>query len=576
VVFHAPPVSKGVAIGRAFVFIPFTPRITVSYIEPDAVVSGADRYLAVAARADEELTQLVQYLTGQGEPEKAAIFEAHIEILHDTELADEILGLIKAEYYAPEYAVETVYEKFIGILSDADDEVLHERGMDFKDIKNRILRILMGVEHKTLSEINGPAVVFAHDLLPSNTAVMDREKVLAIVTEIGGPTCHSAIIARSYGIPALLGIANVMEAVNDNDMVIVDAVDGELIIGPSEKELEQFGIKQKAYRDRLAEIEKYRSVPPLTKDGVRIDVCLNIGSTNDDELEAAVFADGVGLFRSEFLFMTGKEQPCEERQFKAYKKAAETFGERQVILRTLDIGGDKTLNYMALPVEQNPFLGCRALRLCFKNPDLFKTQLRAILRASIYGNLAIMFPMVENFEDLRRAKAVLQECREELKVEGIPFNEAIKVGIMIEIPAVALIADLIVSEVDFASIGTNDLCQYLLAVDRQNPDLADYYQSFHPGLLRLIDYTAKSFKKAGKPLSVCGELGGDPLAALVFIGMGIRKLSMSASCIAAVKRIITNLDTAGAKEAAVKALALSTAAEVEASLKDHVRTKIRR
>jgi len=391
-----------------------------------------------------------------------------------------------------------------------------------------------------------------------------------VVTEIGGNTSHSAIIARSYGIPALLGISGVMSEVRDGDTVVVDALDGRLIIGPTPEEIDSYAEKRRRYAVYVQEIGQYRTVQPVTKDGVHVDVCLNIGSVSDEELEGAAYADGVGLFRSEFLFMAGKDLPSEEQQFQVYKKSVEAFGERQVILRTLDIGGDKTLECMELPVEDNPFLGCRALRLCFQKTDLFKTQLRAALRASVYGNLAVMFPMVGSMEDLRKAKGILGEVEEELRAQGVPFNEDIQVGIMIEIPAIALMADIVAREVDFASVGTNDLCQYLMAVDRLNPEVAIYYQSYHPAMFKMISFVAEAFQREGKPLSVCGEMAGDPMAAAVFLGLGIKKLSMTASSVAGVKRIITNMDMESAARLAAEVTGMHTAMEIEAYLKEIV------
>lgn len=560
-------VSKGVAVGKAFVFTPFKPDITERLIGESDVVFNLSRYDNALAEAGQELTELSDRMAVEDEG-KSGIFKAHTDILNDVAICAEIRDLIQKDLYAPEFAIETVYEKFIGILSEMDDDIIRERCADLKDVKCRVLRILMGVENKNLSEINEDAIVFAHDLFPSDTATMNRNKVLAIVTEIGGNTSHSAIIARSYEIPAILGVAGVMGQVKDGDPVIVDALSGEIILNPSQNEADAFTAKRNTYLHQINELKKYQSVEPVTLDGQRIDVCLNIGSVNDDEMKPSAFTDGVGLFRSEFLFMSGKELPSENQQFAVYKKAAETYAERQVILRTLDIGGDKQLECMELPAEDNPFLGCRALRLCFQKEDLFKTQLRAALRASSYGNLAIMFPMVGSLEDFRRAKAILEECKKELDTAAVPYNHDIKVGVMIEIPAIALMADLIADEVDFASVGTNDLCQYLMAVDRLNPEVAIYYESYHPAMFKLISFAAEAFQKAGKTLSICGEMAGDPRAALVFLGMGIKKLSMVTSSIAAIKKMIVNTDMKDAQKAACDVKKMHTAGEIKNYLRE--------
>ena len=559
-------VSKGVVTGRAFVYEPFKPEITEHIINKEDIPESIKRYQEITALAGQELSTLRDKMKEIDE-DKAGIFQAHQDILNYSAMGDEILSLIQTEYYSPEFAIETVYEKFIQILSSMDDDIIRERCADLKDVKNRILRLWMGVTSKDLSQIEEPAVVFAKDLLPSDTATLNKEKVLAIVTEVGGNTSHSAIIARSYEIPALLGIPGVMNEISEGDSIIVDALEGKLIISPSPKEAEAYIKKQKEYQDYMQNLKEYQGIEPYTKDGQRVSVCLNIGSVTDEELASAVFTDGVGLFRSEFLFMSGKELPSENQQFEVYKKAAETYGDRQVILRTLDIGGDKTLECMELPKEDNPFLGCRALRLCFRKTDLFKTQLRAALRAAVYGNLAIMFPMVGSMEDITKAKGCLQEAKDELKAEGIPYNEHIKVGIMIEIPAIALMADIIAKEVDFASIGTNDLCQYLMAVDRLNPDVAVYYQSYHPAMFKLISFVSEAFQKERKTLGICGEMGGDPMAAMVFLGLGIKKLSMVAPSIAGVKKMITKIDMVTAKAIAEKVIHMSTAFEIEEYLK---------
>lgn len=561
-IYQGAPVSKGVVIGQAFVYEPFKPEITEHIISAGEVAANVERYESVIEEAGIELAALRDKMA-ELDPDKAGIFQAHHDILNDMAIRDEITGLIKNDCYSPEFAVETVYEKFIGILSSMDDDIIRERCADLKDVKTRVLRIWLGVTSKDLSDIETPAVVFARDLLPSDTATLDRGKVLAIVTEIGGNTSHSAIIARSYEIPALLGVGGIMNEITDGVQVIVDALEGRLIIEPAPEDVDKFSRKQKEFAEYAENLKRYQRVEPVTKEGERINICLNIGSVNDDELEGASFTDGVGLFRSEFLFMAGKELPSENQQFEVYKKAAKTFGERQVILRTLDIGGDKTLECMDLPVEDNPFLGCRALRLCFQKTELFCTQLRAALRASAFGNLAIMFPMVGSIEDLRKAKDCLEEAKAELRQEDIPFNENISVGIMIEIPAIALMAEQVAQEVDFASIGTNDLCQYLMAVDRLNPDVAIYYQSYHPAMFKIISYVSKAFTKAGKPLSICGEMGGDPMAAMAFLGMGIKKLSMVASSVAGVKRMVTKIDLETAKRMANEVIGMYTAKEIE-------------
>ena len=529
-------VSKGVAIGEIFLYQPFIPQTTEVQYSGDPK-QYLEQYEALCLQARAEL-QAIRERMMQTDAEKAAIFSAQMEILCDEVMDEEIRDGIQYDTWMPDWAVETVYSRYERRLQKAGDPLIRERAADLKDVKNRLLRIWCGVPQQSLAQLEKPVIIAAHDLLPSDTAVMERDHVLGIVTESGGTTSHSAIIARSYGIPAVLGIPNLLPRLTNGEKVILDAVDGVLITRPDGKQEKEMRTKQKEYEIQAARIQKYLHRDPLTADGERIEIGLNIGSARPEDLEGSSVTDFGGLFRTEFLYMDNDHLPTEEEQIIQYQKALLEYAPRPVVLRTLDIGGDKTLPYFPLPQEQNPFLGKRALRLCFDSPELFRTQLRAALRASVAGQLWIMLPMVSSIEEIKRAKALLEQAKQELRQEKLPFDEGVKLGIMIEIPAVAVIADLIAPEVDFASIGTNDLCQYLMAVDRMNPEVTSYYQSYHPALFRLIGYVVERFKQAGKPICICGELGGDPLAAPVLVGLGMRKLSMSLSSVAAVKRAL--------------------------------------
>uniref|UniRef100_UPI003FF036F5 phosphoenolpyruvate--protein phosphotransferase n=1 Tax=Candidatus Fimivicinus sp. TaxID=3056640 RepID=UPI003FF036F5 len=529
-------VSKGVAIGEIFLYQPFIPQTTEAHYSGDPK-QYLEQYEALCLQARAEL-QAIRERMMQTDAEKAAIFSAQMEILCDEVMDEEIRDGIQYDTWMPDWAVETVYSRYERRLQKAGDPLIRERAADLKDVKNRLLRIWCGVPQQSLAQLEKPVIIAAHDLLPSDTAVMERDHVLGIVTESGGTTSHSAIIARSYGIPAVLGIPNLLPRLTNGEKVILDAVDGVLITRPDGRQEKEMRTKQKEYEIQAARIQKYLHRDPLTADGERIEIGLNIGSAHPEDLEGSSVTDFVGLFRTEFLYMDNDHLPTEEEQIIQYQKALLEYAPRPVVLRTLDIGGDKTLPYFPLPQEQNPFLGKRALRLCFDSPELFRTQLRAALRASVAGQLWIMLPMVSSIEEIKRAKALLEQAKQELRQEKLPFDEGIKLGIMIEIPAVAVIADLVTSEVDFASIGTNDLCQYLMAVDRMNPEVTSYYQSYHPALFRMIGYVVERFKQAGKPICICGELGGDPLAAPVLVGLGMRKLSMSLSSVAAVKRAL--------------------------------------
>ena len=561
------PVSEGIAVGKAYLYQPYVPQVTEGEIPEDQAPAAVARYEQLLEGAKQELAAIRERLEKAGDGDKAKIFTAHQDILFDVAMDEEIRDKITYDFMTPEWAIHKVYEKFIKILNKAKDDLIRERVADMRDVKNRLLRIAAGVPEKNLAALGEPVIVVAHDLLPSDTATLDRKNVLALVTEIGGATSHSAIIARSYEIPALLGVDGAMENLSHGQEIAVDAVEGLLVADPSGEVKADFAKKREAFLKRREEEKKFLGVEPRMADGTLLPVHLNVGSANDQELAAEKYTDGVGLFRTEFIYM-GKEQlPTEDEQYEIYKKVLTAFGDRPVTIRTLDIGGDKKLQCMELPVEENPFLGNRALRLCFSMPEVFLTQLRAALRASVHGNLWIMFPMVGSMDDIRRAKAFVQQAKDQLDAQGVPYSPNVKLGIMVEIPSIALVADLAAKEVDFASIGTNDLTQYSTAVDRMNPALREYYQSYHPALFRLIGYVVESFAKEGKPVSVCGEMGGDPYAAAVLAGLGMSKLSMGSASVARIKKMLSGLTMEKARELAAKARSLPTNDEVESYLK---------
>ncbi len=561
------PVSEGIAVGKAYLYQPYVPQVTEGEIPEDQAPAAVARYEKLLEGAKQELAAIRDRLEKAGDGDKAKIFTAHQDILFDVAMDEEIRDKITYDFMTPEWAIHKVYEKFIKILNKAKDDLIRERVADMRDVKNRLLRIAAGVPEKNLAALGEPVIVVAHDLLPSDTATLDRKNVLALVTEIGGATSHSAIIARSYEIPALLGVDGAMENLSHGQEIAVDAVEGLLVADPSGEVKADFAKKREAFLQRRAEEKKFLGVEPRMADGTLLPVHLNVGSANDQELAAEKYTDGVGLFRTEFIYM-GKEQlPTEDEQYEIYKKVLTAFGDRPVTIRTLDIGGDKKLQCMELPVEENPFLGNRALRLCFSMPEVFLTQLRAALRASVHGNLWIMFPMVGSMDDIRRAKAFVQQAKDQLDAQGVPYSPNVKLGIMVEIPSIALVADLAAKEVDFASIGTNDLTQYSTAVDRMNPALREYYQGCHPALFRLIGYVVSAFAKEGKPVSVCGEMGGDPYAAAVLAGLGMSKLSMGSASVARIKKMLSGLTMEKARELAAKARSLPTNDEVESYLK---------
>lgn len=560
-------VSDGLAIGSLFIYSPFSVTVIESICEESQTEENLCRLDEIKKQAAEELRAICQRLEAE-DHDKAKIFVAHQDILEDESVNEEIIEGIRDEHWSPDWAIQKIYDKFIRMLKKAPDPLIRERAADLEDVRGRLLRIWYGVPESNLSSLTKPVVIAAHDLLPSDTATLDRGKVLAILTETGGPTSHSAIIARSYEIPAILGVPELLQHAREGQLAAVDALNGVIELDPTPEKIAEFKERRLEYLKLAVETKSYLGVEPLMADGVRIDVGLNIGSANEEEMKGEAFTDLIGLFRTEFLYMGRAELPSEEEQFVIYKTVLELYGSRPVTLRTLDIGGDKELSYLQLPKEENPFLGNRALRLCFSYPDIFKTQLRAALRASVYGNLWLMLPMVGSIDDIRRAKSVIEEVKSELRAEGIPYNEEFKTGIMIEVPSIALIADLAAKEVDFASIGTNDLCQYLTATDRMNPQVAPYYQTYHPALFRIIGYVVRTFNAAYKPICVCGEMGGDRLAAAVLVGFGMRKLSMGFASVAKIKKMLARLTISQAEELAANVVAMAEAGAVEAYLKE--------
>ena len=561
-------VSAGVVIGKVYLYERFVSDVSKCPMGTPA--EEAAHYLAARDAAQGELETLCQHFTELGDNEKASIFSAHLEILSDETMDEEIQAGISGGESSGPWVIRSVYEQYASMFEQLADPIIRERAVDLRDVCARLLRCWEGLPEQNLSALPEPVIIITHDLVPSDTATLDRNNVLGIVTEIGGSTSHSAIIARSYEIPAVLGVSGIVSQLEDRQEVIMDAVDGAILTGFDEEVRSAYEAKRREILRRQAHTKLYIDREPITPDGVRIAVELNIASAEPQNLEYAKYTDGVGLFRSEFLYMGRSALPTEEEQFQAYRKVLMTYGSRPVILRTLDIGGDKPLDCLDIPKEDNPFLGNRALRLCFQHPDMFRTQLRASLRASVYGNLWLMFPMVASMDDIRRAKSCLESAKAELTAEGIPFSPDLKVGIMVEIPAIAFLADQAAREVDFASIGTNDLTQYLTAVDRGNPEVRAYYQTYHPSLFRLIGYVVRSFAAQGKPVGVCGEMGGDPLAAAVLIGLGMRQLSMGAASVASIKQMILSTSCETAKALAETVCGLSTADEVRKYLKEHI------
>lgn len=551
--------AGGVAVGRIFIYRKELNIPVESFVPQGEEQSQLDHYLAVKKQAMEELERL-RLSMQKHDKQKAEIFMAQQEIVDDIIINEEIPARILNERWTGDWAIYQVYETVLAALKKTADTLISERAVDFEDVRTLLLSLWYGNNNEQLSFPAESVIIAARDLLPSDTAGLDKTRILAILTEAGGVTSHTAIIAKSYGIPTVLGLQGLLDVVRHGQLAAVNAYEGRVILDPEKKVIDEYTAKSASFvRDRQ-DTQAFLKREGRTADGVKIDIGLNIAT--QEGLEAQQYADSAGLFRTEFLYMGRKILPSEDEQFSVYRKVLESFGKKPVILRTLDIGGDKKLSCMDLPVEENPFLGNRALRFCFSHPEIFKTQIRAALRASVFGNLWLMFPMAGSLEDIRRAKEFIAAAKDELEKEGKQFAE-VKTGIMIEIPSIALIADLAAKEVDFASIGSNDLCQYLCAADRMNGEVESYYQSYHPAMFRLIKQTSQAFERERKPVSICGELGGDPSAVPVLIGLGLRKFSMGEASIAAVKRAIASVTVKECEKTAARVLQLSTAAEVD-------------
>lgn len=538
--------SDGIAIGKAFVVKEAMRKLPRMDISPE----NKDRELARLKQAMKETqTQLEgirESLAAKAGEKEAAIFDAHLMILEDPMLTEAITEKVAGGSNA-EAAVFDACETYASMFDAMDDEYMRGRAADVRDICNRWVNNLLGVETGTLADMVEAAVVFAHDLAPSDTAQMDRNKVLAFVTEIGGRTSHSAIMARSLEIPAVVGVGE-LGAVSSGDTVIVDGCSGQVVVNPSPAVLAEYQEKKEKFNQRWAQLQALKDLPAQTRDGATFEMAANIGTPNDVDAALAYGANGVGLYRTEFLYMDRPDMPSEQEQYLAYRKVLEAFGNEPVIIRTLDIGGDKELPYLKMDKELNPFLGNRAIRLCLANPEIFKVQLRAILRAGVTGNPWIMLPMVAVPAEVRQAKELLRQVEAELEAEGAEFTRDYKLGIMIEIPSAAVQADHFAQEVDFFSIGTNDLIQYTCAVDRMNQKVSYLYDPFNPAVLRLIAHVISCGHRYGKLVGMCGEMAGEPLAAPLLMAMGLDEFSMSASSIPKVKAVIRSLDTGRCSE----------------------------
>lgn len=554
--------AEGIAIGKAYVHVEEEIVIDHHPIRPEDVKAEIGRLQGAMALSREQLETVRASALAQTGEKEAAIFDAHIAILDDPALFDDVRALIEGELQPAAAAVESVARQYEETFAAMDDDYLRERAADIKDIGNRLLRNLLGMKPTGLDKLPEDVIVIAHDLTPSDTITLDKSHVQGFAVNIGGRTSHAAIIARTLEIPAVLGLGDVTAQVKDGDMIILDGLRGCVISRPTEAELVGYRQKAAEHAARREGLKVLVSKPAITADGRQVEIAANIGGPQDVEAVLANGGDGVGLYRTEFLYMGEDGLPDEEKQFQAYKAVAERLAGKPLIIRTLDVGGDKEIKGLPMPHELNPFLGWRAIRICLERRDIFRTQLRAILRAGVYGNILIMYPMISGVEEVREANAFLAAVKAELKSEGIPYADNVKVGIMVEIPSAAVTADIIAPEVDFFSIGTNDLCQYSLAVDRMNEKISGLYQPLHPAVLRLIKNVIDVSHRHGKFTGMCGELAGEPLAVPILLGLGLDEFSMSASSMLKVKSIVRRLPYDKARAIADRALEMATAREI--------------
>ncbi|NMM62182.1 phosphoenolpyruvate--protein phosphotransferase [Clostridium sp. P21] len=528
--------SKGYAIGKALIKEDSEVKIEERKIED--IKSEKERFKKALDLSREQLTKIKEKAEKEMGADKAAVFESHMMLLDDPEFAGAVGMEIENNMVNAEKALNDVATMYAGIFAAMEDEYMRERGADVKDVSKRILANLAGKVSADSEEMAANTIVIAHDLTPSDTAQLDKSKVIAFLTNIGGRTSHSAIMARTLEIPAVVGLNDITTSVKNGDTVIVDGNEGIVIINPDENTIKEYEVKKEGYEKEKEELKKLINVKTVTKAGKRVEVAGNIGKPQDVHQVIENGGDAIGLFRTEFLYMDRDDMPTEEEQFESYKYAVEKMEGRPVVIRTLDIGGDKKLPYLPLPEEMNPFLGYRAIRLCLDKKDIFKIQLRALLRASAFGNLKIMFPMISSLGEFLQAKEILSECMEELKKEGKAFNGELETGIMVEIPAAAVCADELAKYVDFFSIGTNDLIQYTLAADRMNEKISYPYNPMHPAVLKLIKMTIEAAHKEGKWCGMCGEMAGDEKAISTLVEYGLDEFSMSASSILKAKQLI--------------------------------------
>jgi phosphotransferase system enzyme I (PtsI) len=563
-------VSPGVAIGEVLVMDNEGFRIPRRFLPRDAVEDEMERLDKAIRAATAEIERNRDRVRDQLGDDYAAIFAAHIQMLNDRRLRGELEEMIRQRHYSPEYSVSRALRRYAKVFQSLEGDTLAERATDIFDIEKRLLRHLFGRRREELGHLQSEVLVLAHNLTPSETANLNPKYVRGFVTEIGGPGSHTAIVAEALGIPAVVGIGPFLADVSGGETAIIDGYQGLVILHPDEETLARYRHDVVQQRSFAAKLEKLRDLPAETSDGVRVQLCGNIEFPYEVEQCQKRGADGIGLYRTEFLFLAGDREPTEDEQVAAYSAVAQAMKGKPVVLRTMDLGADK-LPSMPFPEdERNPFLGLRSIRLALKNPALFRTQLRAILRVSPLGNVSLMFPLISTLLEFRRAKMILKEAMEDLEEEGAEFDRGIRVGMMVEVPSVVMMMDRFVEDVDFFSIGTNDLIQYALAVDRSNKDVASLYTASEPAILRMIDMIVRTAQAHNVPISMCGQMCGNPLYTMLLLGMGLRSLSLTPAGIPEIKQVCRRVSLADCRRVAERALRLESARDVRTFLSEEL------
>lgn len=567
--FKGTNASAGIGIGKAAII-----KENELVIRPEKVIDGAaevERFKGALAETIAQTETLAADLATRVGEKEAEIMQGHLMLLNDPMLTNEIESAITGDNVCSEFAIETVCTMYADMFASMDDELMQQRATDMRDIKVRLQQVLQGVKPVDIAALPEGSVIVAKDLTPSMTAGINPANVAGIVTEMGGRTSHSAILARALEIPAVVAVSGILGQVEDGAEMIVDGSEGVVLAAPSEEEKAEYTAKRDQFLKEKKELEQYIGKPTVTRDGVEIELVANIGNPDDVEKVLQYDGEGVGLFRTEFLFMDRTAMPTEEEQFEAYKKVAIALNGRPVIIRTLDIGGDKEIPYMGLQKDENPFLGYRAIRFCLdRKDDVYRPQLRALLRASAFGQIKIMIPMVTCIEEIREAKALIEEIKKELDEKGIAYNKEIKVGIMVETAAASLMADVFAKEVDFFSIGTNDLTQYTMSVDRGNEKVSYLYSTFNPAVLRSIRNIIKCGREAGIMVGMCGEAASDPMMIPLLLAFGLNEFSMSSSAILKARKMITGYSEAELQAVADKAMSFVSAKEIENFMRDFI------